>query len=201
MFLQFRKFLPGVFKNIGASRGWRQTQGKMVATKDAEGNTILKWSPEVVEGRWRLLAGLMLNYIGIKRQLNPQGEPGNKLMQFLGRQTNPSYSWDSLSAAQKEDLQDFMLTWITFIAMFVGYSAAWDRDEEDTIAKIYKRIMQDMAITTQPMEILRNSFTLPVSWEKTKKLGTATTDLTLSLFLDAAGYDDDALTKEGQYKG
>ena len=66
---------------------------------------------------------------------------------------------------------------------------------------MYKRIMQDMAITTQPMEILRNAWTLPVSWEKTKKLGTATTDLTLSLFLDAAGYDDDALTKEGQYKG
>jgi len=173
----------------------------MVATKDAEGNTILKWTPEVVEGRWRLLAGLMLNYLGVKRQLNPQGDKGNKLMQFLGRQANESYSWDNLSAAQKEDLQDFMLTWITFIAMFVGYSAAWDRDEEDTTAKIYKRIMQDMAITTQPMEILRNSFTLPVSWEKTKKLGTATTDLTLSLFLDAAGYDDAALTKEGQYKG
>ena len=66
----------------------------------------------------------MLNYIGLKRKVNPQGDKGNKLMQFLGYQQNESYSWDDLSAAQKEDLQDFMLTWITFIAMFVGYSAA-----------------------------------------------------------------------------
>lgn len=200
MFLQFKKFLPGVLKNIGASRGWRQTQG-FFREEEENGNKVLKWTPQVVEGRWRLLAGLMLNYIGLKRKLRPEGDKGNKLMQFLGYQQNESYEWDSLSDAQKEDVKDFVFTWMVFIAMFLGFSFAWDRDEEDTIAKIYKRIMNDMAISTNPMEILRNVTALPVSWDKTRKLTGATVDLSLSIFLDAAGYDDQALTREGQYKG
>lgn len=92
MLLQFRKFMPGVLKNIGASRGYRNTQGFFKEEKDADGNVTLKWTPQVVEGRWRLLAGLMLNYIGLKRKMVPEGEKGNKLMQFLGLQQNDSYN-------------------------------------------------------------------------------------------------------------
>lgn len=110
MLLQFKKFLPGVLKNIGASRGWRNTQGYFEKTLDENGVPILKWTPQVVEGRWRLLAGVMLNYLGLRAQGRPEGSRGNTLLQFLGYQTNESYNWDDLTATQKEDLQDFMLT-------------------------------------------------------------------------------------------
>ena len=85
--------------------------------------------------------------------------------------------------------------------MFLGYQAAWEDKEEDLTAKIYIRIMRDLTITSNPMEVLRNATSAPVSWEKGKKLGEASVDLSLSLFLDAAGYDDKALTAEGNYRG
>jgi hypothetical protein len=124
MLLQFKKFLPGVLKNIGASRGWRNTQGFFEKTKDKDGVDILNWSPQVIEGRWRLLGGLIFNYIGLKAQARPEGDRGNKLLQFLGYQTNESYDWSKLSATQKEDLQDFALTWLTFMVMFAGFAYA-----------------------------------------------------------------------------
>lgn len=61
--------------------------------------------------------------------------------------------------------------------------------------------MRDLTITSNPLEVIRNSTAAPVSWEKSKKLAESSVDLSLSLFLDAAGYDDKALTKEGNYRG
>lgn len=69
------------------------------------------------------------------------------------------------------------------------------------MAKVYKRIMNDMAITVNPMEILRNTTTTPVSWEKTRKLAGSTIDVSLALFWAGAGYDDKAFTKDNNLRG
>lgn len=51
LILQFKKYLPSVFKNIGASRGVRYTQGFLAEEVDEQGTKVLKWTPQVVEGR------------------------------------------------------------------------------------------------------------------------------------------------------
>lgn len=91
LILQFKKYLPSVFKNIGASRGIRYTQGFLAEEIDEQGHKVLKWTPQVVEGRWRLLAGLMLNYIGMRHQAQEEGTKGSKVMEWFGYQKNHSY--------------------------------------------------------------------------------------------------------------
>lgn len=51
LLMQFKKYLPGVLKNIGASRGYRYTQGFYKKETLDDGTEVVKWTPQVVEGR------------------------------------------------------------------------------------------------------------------------------------------------------
>lgn len=63
--------------------------------------------------------------------------------------------------------------------------------------------MNDLTVTANPMEIGRNIESLfkPVAFGKTRKLVESTIDVTLSMFLLSAGYDDQALTQQGNLRG
>lgn len=50
MIMQFKKFLPSILKNVGASRGLRQTQGYYKKV-DENGQEVLRWVPQMIEGR------------------------------------------------------------------------------------------------------------------------------------------------------
>lgn len=124
LIMQFKKYMPGVMKNVLASRGYRSTQGFLDEVVDDQGNKVLKWTPQVVEGRWRLLFGLVNHYLGLKRQVNPQGEIGSKLSEALKAQPNQSYDWSKLSETQKEDIIDSILTFGMWMLLLVGYNFA-----------------------------------------------------------------------------
>lgn len=68
----------------------------------------MKWTPEVIEGRYRLLIGLFINALGMKQKTD--GDKTNKVRNFLGLQFDENYAWNELSEAQKEDLRDFGMT-------------------------------------------------------------------------------------------
>lgn len=114
--LQLKKYLPSILKNVWASRGLRNTQGYLAQQEsepgvkmfDVNGNPILKWTPYVIEGRYRILLGMVFNWLSIKHSTN--GEKGNKMLQWLGYQKDASYEWSKLSDAQREDMKDFLLT-------------------------------------------------------------------------------------------
>lgn len=202
MMLQLKKFMPAMLKNVWASRGIRQTQGYFEKITDDNGNEVLKWKPQVIEGRYRLILGMLFNALSIK-QSKTNGEKGNKVLEFLGFQYDESYKWSELSEAQKEDLWDFAITSLMWIAMLFGYFNLWDRDDEDTLKKIYGRIMNDTAGYVNPLEIGKNITNMiqPISVRKGYKLVESSAELLWSTMLYGAGYDDEALTKQGNFRG
>lgn len=201
MVLQLKKYFPSILKNIWASRGVRHTQGYFKEVDGPDGQKILKWTPEVIEGRYRLLIGMFFNYLGIISKQD--GNKGSKFLQFLGYQTNESYDWKSLSATQKEDMYDFGLTMAIFLAMLFGYHKMWEPGEEDTFKKLFDRLKNDFAGYVYPLEIMKNvvNFPQPVAGRKSLKLVQSSAELFWSTIMYGAGYDDAALTKNGHLRG
>jgi len=197
LMLQLKRYIPSILKNAFASKGRRYTQGYYRTNEDG----TLKWEPQVIEGRWRLMAGVILNYAGARAGKN--GDKGNRLMQLLGYQKDETYDWDSLSDAQKEDVIDFVLTWVSFIGLSVGGKLAWDRDDKDTIKKIYERVTNDFASNVLPLEMIHNIVNLgqPIALTKSLKTLTSLSELSFSVLMDITGNDDQALTLQGNYRG
>lgn len=202
MILQLKKYMPSILKNVWASRGVRNTQGYFEEVVDEQGNKVLKWKPQVIEGRYRMILGMLFNTLAIK-QSKTNGEKGNKVLEFLGLQFDESYKWSELSEVQKEDLRDFALTTLMWMAMLFGYFNLWDRDDEDTFKKIYGRVMNDFAGNVNPLELGKNITNMiqPIAVRKGYKLVESSTELFWSTMLYGAGFDDEALTKQGNLRG
>lgn len=120
MMLQFKKYFPSILKNIGASRGDRMTQGFYEEVEE-NGEKVLRWTPQVIEGRWRMILGVLLHYLSVKAStIYKNGKPGNSWYDWLKLQSNEAYAWDQLSEVQKDDLRDSLLTLAAFVLMGVG---------------------------------------------------------------------------------
>jgi hypothetical protein len=194
LFLQLKKYMPAILKNVWASKGLRQTQGNMVEEIDANGNKVLRWKPQIIEGRFKTLAGLILNWISIKHKQG-EGFKGNKLTKLLGLQYDSSQSWSELSDAQREDMKDFAMTFSMWILMLVGYMKLWDRDDDDTLKKLYRRVQDDFAGNAYPLEIIKNikNAFLPTAINRGYQLLEGSAELFVSTLLYGAGYYDEAL--------
>ncbi len=201
LFVQLKKYMPAILKNVWASRGIRQTQGYWKEVVDDNGVTIKKWNPQVIEGRYKTLLGLTLNYLSIKA--TQDGKTPNKFRQLLGLQYDVGQSWEQLSEAQKEDMKDFALTWSMYLLLMMGAAQLWDRDDDDTAKKIYERIANDFAGNVHPLELLKNvkNAFLPTAVNRGYQLLEGTAELTFSMLAYGAGYDDAALTREGNFRG
>ena len=201
LFLQMKKYMPAILKNVWASKGIRQTQGNLIEEIDENGNKVLKWKPQIIEGRYKILFGLLFNFLSIKTKTD--GSKGNKIANLLGLQFDSTASWDKLSDAQKEDMKDFALTTSMYFLLLLGYMKLWDRGDDDTMKNIYKRIADDFAGNVNPMEILKNikNSGIPTSINRGYQLLSGTTELFWSSLLYGAGYDDAALTKQGNFRG
>jgi len=202
LFLQMKKYMPAILKNVWASKGIRQTQGNFVSSVDENGITVMKWVPQVIEGRYKVLLGLLFNFLSIKHS-KTDGLKGNRLTRLIGLEFDSSQDWKNLSDAQKEDVKDFLLTTSMYVLLLIGYMKLWDRDDDDTLAKIYNRVANDFAGNVNPLEILKNvkNSGIPTSVNRGYQLLEGTTQLFWSTLLYGAGYDDAALTKEGNFKG
>jgi hypothetical protein len=202
LYLQMKKYMPAILKNVWASKGIRQTQGNFIEEVDENGTKIMKWTPQVIEGRFKVIMGLMLNFIGYKQETT-EGGKGNKIAKLLGFQFDSTQSWDKLSPAQKEDIHDFILTFSMFFLMYIGYMKLWDRGDDDTLKKLYKRVQDDFASNVNPLELIKNikNAGIPTAINRSYQLLEGTAELALSMMSFAAGYDDAALTKEGNFRG
>lgn len=105
---KLKKYLPSIIKNIWASKGVRDTQGKFETEIDANGIEVLKWKPEVIQGRYQILFGMLFNMLSNKKKND--GDKGNRILSLLNIQFDTSYKWSELSEAQRADMRDFMLT-------------------------------------------------------------------------------------------
>lgn len=204
MIMQFKKYFPAILKNIGASRGERNTQGYFKEEINEKGEKYLKWTPQVIEGRYRLMVGLVLNYLGIKAtMLYPNGDKGNALARWLRIQKDDSYDWKSLSEVQKEDIRDFVITTLGFILLTIGLHSMWDWDDEDSLKKLFTRIRDDFAGNVWLPEITRNLVGLfkPIALNKALKAMESSLEVFWSGMLWAAGEDEQAFTQQGNLRG
>ncbi|MFN7302833.1 MAG: PD-(D/E)XK nuclease family protein [Bacteroidota bacterium] len=198
--LQLKRYLPSILKNAFASRGKRETEGYFKEVEE-NGVKVLKWSPAVIEGRWRMLLGLLYNYLALKSRT--PGEKGSKTRTIFGIQFDESYDWDSLSEQQKEDMKDFFLTTAMYLLMFLGGKMMWDDDEDSSLKKIYTNINRDVGAVVNPFELIKNVINLlsPVVAKKSIKVLDASTEFFWASMLYTAGYEDEALTRQGNLRG
>lgn len=90
-----------------------------------------------------------------------------------------------------------------FLLLFLGYNAAWDREEEDSLKKVYARIMNDIALPVSPVELIHTTIGLskPVTLDKLDKTLVSGSEVLLSSFWWAAGDEDRAFTQQGNLRG
>jgi len=200
LIFQLKKYMPSILKNVWASKGVRETQGYLKKDIDENGNEVLKWTPSVIEGRYKILFGMLFNSLSIRKKA--EGEKGNSVLNSLGIQYDESYKWENLSDAQREDVKDFILTGAMWILLLVGYFNFWDRDDEDTFKKMYGRVANDFAGNVSPLELTKNITNMiqPVAAKKTYKLMESSVDLFYSGLTYELGFDN-ALTKQGNLRG
>lgn len=205
LMMQFKKYLPSILKNVGASRGLRQSQGYFKeVTDDKTGEKYLQWTPSVIEGRYRMLVGLLLHYASIKTDVFfKNGQERNKFGQWLRLQRQDEYAWESLSEVQKDDIRDFIITGLTFAMMAIGGLAMWDYDEEDSLKKLYTRIRDDLGGTVWLPEILYNvtNVTKPVAATKAHKMATSFAEVFWAGILYVAVGEEEAYTQQGNWRG
>lgn len=200
LMFQFKKYLPSILKNGFASKGKRYTQGYFKDVTDANGNTYKQWTPDVIEGRFRVLAGVIITWLGHRWDSDSK----NPLAKFFGNQASSMYKWENLSVRQKDAVLDAGLTMMTFLLMITGAGLMWDRDDEkNSWYKVYDRITRDVAGQWYLPELSKNvvNISQPVVAKKAYKLVESSADLGMSLLLDLAGYDDQAVTQQGNYRG
>lgn len=203
LMMQFKRYFPSILKNIGASRGLRETQGYW-KKEIKDGKEILRWTPQIIEGRYRLLYGMLMNFLSIRTQhFFPNGKKGTGLLSWLHIQNNEAYGWDKLSEVQKDDMRDFLITSLTFISMSIGLFTMWDWDEEDSLKKLFKRIRDDFGGNIWAPEVAYNLVNLskPVSANKAYKFATSSAETFWSGMLYITGYEEDALTTQGNLRG
>lgn len=203
LLLQFKKYLPGTLKNIVGSRGYRYTQGTYEKATDAEGNEYLKWTPQVAEGRWRLLVGNLTSLVSSRIAGTPEEDNNSKLATWAGMHAMHSYRWENLSDVQKQDLVDTYITLAMMLLLFIGYNMAWDRDEEDSLKKIYARIMNDITLPVSPVEMIHNvtGLSRPVTLSKLDKSLVSGSETLASLWWVALGNEERAYTQQGNLRG
>lgn len=87
--------------------------------------------------------------------------------------------------------------------LFAGYSAAWDRDDQDALKKVYARIMNDVNLQANPVEVIQNAINLgrPVTINKFAKLLNSGTDVFISSLYYTLGDEEQAFTEQGNLRG
>lgn len=201
LLIQFKKYLPAIIKNGFASKGERFTQGYFKEVKDEYGNTIKQWTPDVIEGRFRVLGQVALTYLAFRFNTKNSKNPVAK---FLNLQASDAYKWEKLDVRQKDAVLDAGITLVSFLLLNIGAASMWDRDEEKkSLYKLYDRISRDIVGQWYLPELAKNvvNISSPVMAKKIYKMIESTADLSVSIMYDLTGQDDEAFTKQGNYRG
>lgn len=216
MFLQFKKYLPNILRSGFASKHTNFAWGSYKLSEDSNSKEQIKeWHSNVMEGRWKVLSGLALNYMLLGKAGTRYDSQGNVRSKWLGLAANESYNWDQLSNFQREVVADFIVTF-SFIGLllaikhfFVG--GAGDSDEpknKDYMSKLYDRIVSNFAqqwFVPATMEDILSPNVVPASWRWSYQFLTALSNTTFASGLYLSGIDNVAgfkpLTKDNDIRG
>lgn len=211
--LQLKTYLPNVLKNVMGSKGLNYAYGSYVdapsyrqyqvsfgaaqalAAQTGDDIPIKEWVASVMEGRWRVLAGVFLSWLPIKASIGDKASNKNIIASALGINANESYKLNELSAGQKEQLIDAVVTFTMWLGLLGGYMLMFGGADDDDILKKYtRRIHQNFFQQVSPIEVARDVISpsgfVPPSLRQGWGLMQSTAELTGSLFLAGIGDED-----------
>lgn len=204
LFTQLRRYLPAILRNALQSSGKRSALGYFkIIDKDATGQEVMEWHSRVMEGRWLVLGKSLQTMLGLRFKFQ---NPTNQFQEFWNNfvpDANENYTWDKLDVGQKEGIVDAMLTLTFMFAMIGGYVLLFggNFDDDDSVAKLYRRIIGDFSQQYNLIEISKNlANTSPIVLKKNYDILKSISTVMMSSFMLAAG-DEDAFTNEGNLRG
>lgn len=174
LFLQFKKYLPTILRNIGQSKGLSDSLGYYKELEKKDGVSVLEWQQEMIEGRWRVLLKTASNFLGVKAQFDTPTNSWQRAINTIVPNKNEDYSWKELSAQQKAALVDGVVSAATMGILIAGYTRIFGigaGDSDDSWAKIIDRIINDYTQQYNPLELMKNTINnlAPVSGRKLYK--------------------------------
>lgn len=116
LLMQFKRYLPTLLKNYGQSRSTIEAYGmykpKMVDGKVEmkDGVEVVEWVSRIVEGRFKVLAGFMLNLLSVRKNAGENLNWKDKFLTTMGFDELESYSWKELPSHAREQLIDALTT-------------------------------------------------------------------------------------------
>ena len=182
LMMQFKRFVPQQLMNLFQGKQLSDAYGKFVELKDAKGNaavdkdgiSIYEWRPEVIEGKYRLLFGHLLNVMRIG---------------------TGAYKFENLSPRQKQDLISSYYTIASSVILTALGSLMFSDDDDDKwLALAYYKIARDMSEGMHPIDMLENFQQQSVSGYKFFKMSKAIGEIFMSV---STGEKN----KYGKYKG
>jgi len=158
VFLQFKRYLPNILKSGFGSKHKNLTWGRYKKLEEEDGVDIYEWTAEVMEGRWKVFFGLMANtFLPLAWQTDGNMNSFDKFMNWMGMKSNEAYKWENLSDGQKTELVDAISTLFMFGMMYAGYLLMFQNaDDDDALAKYYRRIMLNFSQHWNFWEITRD---------------------------------------------
>jgi len=203
LFLQFKKFIPNLLKNMFATKGTIETWGyykKLEGTED-----VYTWHARVMEGRWRVLTGLLGSLLPLRWDV-PTDSKAFKLLSRLGlnKYSNEAYKWDELSEYQREVVVDFIVTMATIGLIMGGYLLLFaGADDDNSWRKYYRRIMENYSQSWNVYAVMKDTLSnnaWPATARQAWGLSTALSDMFIGSAYYVAG-DERAFTKDGDFRG
>jgi hypothetical protein len=214
VFMQFRRYMPNILRNAMKASGKISALGTYLPKMDENGKIIekdgapvLEWQSRVMEGRWRVLGKALQTYIGLRSKIDKKESEMTVMQKIFGRSgmgRQSSYKWDELSDGQKEALVDAMLTLHLMFGAFYNYTLMFGGDigDDDSWAKVYMRIINDLTAQYNPYEIMKNMSNIsPIAFKKARDLLVDSTDLTLAILAYGMGDEERAFDSRGNLQG
>ena len=161
--MMFKKYIATQMINLLQSKQLNSGVGNFIETgeKDKDGISIYEWTPEVVEGRYRIFFKFLIDTVNLGTD---------------------KYKWGQLSTTQKQALINSATTTVLMTMMTLVGAAAFDDDDEDKdYYKRYYRLLQDMSSGASPFDMLNNLKSQAIIPMKTAKMLNASSEFLLDL--------------------
>jgi hypothetical protein len=198
-------------RNAGQSRAEIKPYGYYKPSLDANGKPIFKdekavmeWHSRIVEGRFKVLTGMFLNFISIRYKEGDNSNLFYKLLTAVGLQSMEAYKLENLPEHTREQLVDGMVTSLMYIGLLMLYlSGGGGEGEDDPYLKFVDRVKENFLQSWNPVELAREVIdgTKPASAKVVLGRIQAISDLNWALIYLSLGDEDKALTKQGTLKG
>lgn len=169
MAMQFKKYLPTLMKENLRRRNISQFTGSFKSMEVTEleldekgmpirpeGVPVYTWEEQMMEGRLRILANVTLNKFGWSNKIGPDKD-------F-------NYDWENLSPDQKASYLNAVVTAAIFILGMLAFLNA-DDDDKDKYAYVRgKRLLEDITLGINPMDMWRPLTQAPAVFTKVTEI-------------------------------